>query len=110
MTETGEPNYVLNSTFLGGSGWLVYGDAPAESVAVALSGFNNGGPAYGVSFEVQRPNGTGGVYGNYGGLFQEDGTLLGPFTRMPGIEPSPSPWTTTWPEGTTSGTLRLTRQ
>jgi hypothetical protein len=110
MTESGQPDGWVNATNLGGSGWLVYGSAPAESVEVALLGFNGGGPDPGVVFEVQRPLGTGGVYGDYSGKFESDGSLVGPFQRKPSLEPTPSPWTATWPAGVTSAQLRLTRQ
>ena len=110
LTESGTPSSIFNATEVGGSGWLVYGTAPAESVAVGLLGSNGGGPNYVTSMEVQRPNGTGGVYGDYSGARQADGTLVGPFERKPSLEPTPSPWTNTWPAGTTTATLRLTRQ
>ena len=110
LTESGTPDPIFNGVDVAGSGWLVYGTAPAESVAVKIQGFNSGGVNYGTSMEFQRPNGTGGVYGEYAGARQDDATLVGPFDRKPSLEPTPSPWTNTWPAGTTSGTLRLTRQ
>lgn len=110
LTDIGTRNPYFNFTEVGGSGWLVYGTAPAESVAVGIAGLNGGEPNPGPSFEIQRPNGTGGVYGKYGGRFQADGTLLGTFERTPTIEPSPWPWTATWPAGTTTAPLSLTRQ
>lgn len=110
LTESGTPDAILNATTVGGGGWLVYGSAPSESVAVSLAGFNGGGPNYGVSMEIQRPNGTGGVYGQFSSLLQADGSLLGSIERRISLEPSPSPWTATWPAGVTSAPLRLTRQ
>jgi hypothetical protein len=110
LTESGTPDKIFNSTVVGGNGWLVYGTAPAESVAVALQGSNSGGEFKGVAIEFQRPNGAGGVYGEYSGILQEDGTMVGPFERRVSLEPTPSPWTAHWPAGTTAGSLRLTRQ
>lgn len=108
ITEGAVDNY-FNSTYLEGSGWLIYG-TPAESLAVTLSGGNVGGSTPGVGFELQRPGGSGGVYGNYAAVLGTDGALLGPFERVPNLEPSPSPWTNVWPEGARAVSLRLVRQ
>jgi len=108
ITEGAVDNY-LNATYLEGAGWLIYG-TPAESLAVTLIGGNVGGSTPGVGFELQRPGGSGGVYGNYDAVLGADGALLGPFKRAPDLEPLPSPWTDVWPAGASAVSLRLVRQ
>jgi hypothetical protein len=109
MTESGAPSSFFNSTTVEGTGWLVYATTPADSVVVSLLGFNNGEPQFGPSFDIRRPDGTGS-YGHYAGKLQADGSLLGNFERAGSGEPTPSPWTTAWPAGTTTAELRMTKQ
>lgn len=108
VTESGTPNYFINATDLGGSGWLIYG-SPADSLPVAIHGSNMSGES-GVVIDIQLPGQGDKTYGWYSGSLQTDGSLLGQFERFTNREPSPSPWTGRWPAGPMTAAMSLTRQ